>query len=418
MDSLYKSEKIQCQHQAIWFNSFNQIITNTLTGDIMVLFLTDVLLFKTIDITFILSLIPLISIIRLPLIIFTRVKNYTKIIRISVIVKMIFVILLLLVPLNLLGFYRYSVLIIIYQIAVEFGVGICWQPLMREITTTNDRGRFFGKMRFVFMTLNSLYVFFISVFIGETLNEIQYKFLLFVCFAGLCIQYYAISKLGNIKGMVRQAYLGNKRSIKDQLFDNKKILRALLLDIIFLCAGVTLNIVYLKSVLMYSSKIVSIYITVFNISSTLLLPFIGRLLDRNYKKGITYICLVYVFYLIILLNLPFSNRQTSIILIPTILYAIISGIISSGVYLLMTILQHGLISKNEDSFVVLNIYQMIIYISTFVVTNVMGHIITYSENVKFTIGIFTMDPFKIATTVIVICCIIIVKITSKNIALS
>ena len=110
MDSLYKSEKIQCQHQAIWFNSFNQIITNTLTGDIMVLFLTDVLLFKTIDITFILSLIPLISIIRLPLIIFTRVKNYTKIIRISVIVKMIFVIFIASSPQHLICYSMYSIL--------------------------------------------------------------------------------------------------------------------------------------------------------------------------------------------------------------------------------------------------------------------------------------------------------------------
>lgn len=57
------SEKKYCQKQAIIFNSFNQIITNTLAGDIMVLFLTDILLFKTVNITFIISLIPLIGLV-------------------------------------------------------------------------------------------------------------------------------------------------------------------------------------------------------------------------------------------------------------------------------------------------------------------------------------------------------------------
>ena len=74
MDSARKRGNTYCQNQAVLFNSVNQMITNTITGDIMVLFLTDVLRFRTLDITFIISLLPLISIIRMPVIIFMREK--------------------------------------------------------------------------------------------------------------------------------------------------------------------------------------------------------------------------------------------------------------------------------------------------------------------------------------------------------
>lgn len=416
MDSVHR-KNTYCQTQAIIFNSFNQIITNTLTGDIMVLFLADVLLFKTTDITFILSLIPLISIIRLPLIFLMRGTDYIKAIKYSVIVKTGFVIVLLLIPLNHLSFYKYSILILIYQIAVEYGVGICWQPLMREITTTHDRGGFFGQMRFCFMMLNSLYVFLISVFIGESLTEIQYKLLLLVCLVGLSIQYYAIEKLAIGKNFSLKSCNTNK-SIKKLLYENRAIVRVLLLELMFLCAGVTLNVVYLKNALMYPSKIVSLYITIFNLSSTILLPFIGRILDRNYKKGISYICFIYIFYLIVLLCLPTNNSKSFVIIIPTILYAILSGIISSGVYLLMTILQHGCITDSGDSFVVLNIYQIIVYISTFFVTNFMGYIITWTNNTHFSISFFNFDSFKIINMVAIFCCMILSKSIKEKIILS
>lgn len=416
MATVHKNN-VYCQTQAIIFNSFNQIITNTLTGDIMVLFLADVLLFKTTDITFILSLIPLISIIRLPLIFLMRGIDYIKAIKYSVIVKICFVIALLLIPLNHMSFYKYSILILIYQIAVEFGVGICWQPLMREITTTRDRGSFFGKMRFCFMMLNSLYVFLISVFIGESLTERQYKILLLVCLVGLLIQYYAIRKLAIGKNFSLQNCTVNK-SIKRLLYENRAIVRVLLLDLIFLCAGVTLNVVYLKNALMYSSKVVSLYITIFNLSSTFLLPFIGQMLDKNYKKGISYICFVYVFYLIVLLCLPANNNKSFVIIFPTILYAILSGIISSGVYLIMTILQHGCITHSGDSFVVLNIYQMIIYISTFFVTNIMGYVITWTKNTQFSICFLNFDLFKLINMIAIVCCVVFSKSIKEKIILS
>ena len=417
MDSARKRGNTYCQNQAVLFNSVNQMITNTITGDIMVLFLTDVLRFRTLDITFIISLLPLISIIRMPVIIFMRGKNYVAAIQTGIIIKMLFVTTIIFVPLDFLGVCRYSALLVIYQTAVEFGVGVCWQPLMREITTVYDRGVFFGRMRFIFMTVNSVYVFLISLFIKDSLSELQYKLLLCICLAGLMIQFYAICKMGKAREAAHQGEKKNRRSIKEQVISNKKILWPLLLDLVFLCAGVTLNVVYLKSALLYSSRLVSVYITIFNLSSTLMLPFMGRLADRDYKKGFSYICLIYVLYLMTLISLP-RNSQVLFAAIWVIVYAVLSGIISSSVYLLMTILQHGSIKKSEDSFVILNFYQMFVYIATFLITNIMGQFLEWSEEMKLSFRMIDIDIFKAVNAMIIVCCILVVKLIVPKISIS
>ena len=84
----------------------------------------------------------------------------------------------------------------------------------------------------------------------------------------------------------------------------------------------------------------------------------------------------------------------------------------------MTILQHGCITDSGDSFVVLNIYQIIVYISTFFVTNFMGYIITWTNNTHFSISFFNFDSFKIINMVAIFCCMILSKSIKEKIILS
>jgi hypothetical protein len=404
------SEKKYCQKQAIIFNSFNQIITNTLTGDIMVLFLTDILLFKIENITFILSLIPLVALVRLPLIFVLRGGSKVKMIEISIIVKVIFIAVLLSVPWNLLGVWKYTALIIIYQISAEYGVGICWQPLMREITTIRDRGQFFSRMRFVFMSLNTIFVFLLTFFVGDVMNSFQYKALLYVSLFGLSLQFYAIRKISR-KQIIIDNNDGNKisRPFLQQLSDNKKILWALILDLLFLCIGFTLNVVYLKTVLGYSSKLVSLYITLNNLGGTLILPLMGRVLDRNLQKGSRYICRLYLIYMVVLIMLPVNLSGSMINVVFITMFSLLSGVIASGVYLMMTILQHSLV-KTEDSLMVLNLYQIIIYAAAFVSTNVFGSIINYASHVRISmIYLFSLDIFKCVYVFLIMSSVVIVK---------
>lgn len=411
MEDNVNIEKKYCQKQAIIFNSFNQIITNTLTGDIMVLFLTDILLFKIANITFILSLIPLVALVRLPLIFILRGRNKVKMIEISIIVKVIFVAVLLSVPWNLLGVWNYTALIIIYQISTEYGVGICWQPLMREITSISDRGQFFSRMRFVFMSLNTLFILLLAFFVGDVMNSLQYKALLCVSLFGLLLQFYTIRKISR-KQIIIANNEGHKisRPLLQQLNDNKKILWALILDLLFLCIGFTLNVVYLKTVLGYSSKLVSLYITLNNLGGTLFLPFMGRVLDRNLQKGNRYICRLYLIYMVVLVMLPVYVSGSMINVVFITIFSLLSGVIASGVYLMMTIIQHSLV-KTEDSFMVLNLYQIIIYAVAFVSTNVFGSIINYAGHDRISmIYLFSLDIFKCVYAFLILSSVVIVKI--------
>ncbi|MFV0241285.1 MAG: hypothetical protein ACK5H4_14755 [Lacrimispora sphenoides] len=414
-DIVVNREKRYCQKQAIIFNSFNQIITNTLTGDIMVLFLTDILLFKIVNITFIISLIPLIALVRLPLIFVFRGWSKVKMIEISIIVKVIFVVVLLSVPWNLLGVWNYTALIIIYQISTEYGVGICWQPLMREITTISDRGQFFSRMRFVFMSLNTIFVFLLAFFVGDAMNSIQYKALLYVSLFGLTLQFYAIRKISRKQNIINNNN-GNKisRPFLQQISDNKKILWALILDLLFQCIGFTLNVVYLKTVLGYSSKLVSLYITLYNLGGTLLLPLMGRVLDRNLQKGSRYICRLYLIYMVVLIMLPVNLSGSIIYVVFITIFSLLSGVIASGVYLMMTILQHSLV-KTEDSFLVLNLYQIIIFAAAFVCTNVFGSIINYARHDRISMTfLFSLDIFKCVYVFLILSSVGIVKMVFHN----
>lgn len=418
MDNLEtNSEKKYCQKQAIIFNSFNQIITNTIVGDIMVLFLTDVLLFETINITFILSLIPLISIVRLPLIFILMGSNKITMIKTSIIIKIILVITLLLVPWNFLSFWRYTALIIIYQIAVEFGVGICWQPLLREITTAKDRGKFFSNMRFVFMMLNSIYVFLLSVFVGNAMSSQQYRVLLGVSLFGMLLQYYAIKKIGKKQIIKENDNLKRiDKPIKEQIKENRIMVWPLILDLLFLTVGFTLNVVYLKTVLGYSSKLVSLYITLNNLGGTLLLPIIGRVLDRSYKKASNYICGLYLVYLLVLICIPVYTPDHGMQVLLLIMLALLSGVIASSAYLLMTVLQHKLVKSGEDTFIILNLYQIIMYLSTFAVTNIMGVVISKAAgNPLLSTHQVSLDLFKVINTILILICVAAVKIVIKKI---
>lgn len=228
---------------------------------------------------------------------------------------------------------------------------------------------------------------------------------------GLLLQFYTIRKISR-KQIIIANNEGHKisRPLLQQLSDNKKILWALILDLLFLCIGFTLNVVYLKTVLGYSSKLVSLYLTLNNLGGTLFLPFMGRILDRNLQKGNRYICRLYLIYMVVLVMLPVYVSGSMINVVFITIFSLLSGVIASGVYLMMTILQHSLV-KTEDSFMVLNLYQIIIYVVAFVSTNVFGSIINYAGHDRISmIYLFSLDIFKCVYAFLILSSVVIVKI--------
>jgi len=162
-------------------------------------------------------------------------------------------------------------------------------------------------------------------------------------------------------------------------------------------------------VLGYSSKLVSLYITLYNLGGTLLLPLMGRVLDRSLQKGSRFICRLYLIYMVVLIMLPINLSGSIINVVFITIFSLLSGVIASGVYLMMTILQHSLV-KTEDSFLVLNLYQIIIFAAAFVSTNVFGSIINYARHDRISMTfLFSLDIFKCVYVFLILSSVGIVK---------
>ena len=394
-------DKKKGQKYAILFNSFNQVITNTMTGDIMALFLADVLMFSTGNITFIISMISLLAIVRVMFLLFLENKNITKLIKISVIVKMFCTGLLLLLPIETWNFYKYIILIAIYQIAVEFGVGMCWQPLMRQITDSFNRGKFFSKMRFVFMLIHTAYLAFVALYVGEKINVISYKIFLSIAMFGLLLQLVTIEKIKGDSDSRERKRFGEKKLIQ-RLKANKSIIWALLMELLFLSIGFSLNVLYLKNVLHYTADTITIYITIYSLTGTFALPIIGKYIDKSYRKSSFFIVVMYVLYMCVIILLPPHHSGKPFAFVFLLLLAAISGVIFSSVYLFTTVVQHRMVKNKEDSFLVLNLYQMVVYFASFLIINICGKVLSHAKMISIHLPFADLNSFNLFTVLLII----------------
>lgn len=402
-----KKDKKLGQKYAIIFNSCNQMITMTITGDIMVLFLTDILRFSVTDITFVMSIIPLVALIRLPLLFAFKKTDKTKMIMMSIFIKMLVVIALLLTPWDGNDFSVFALLILMYQVSTEFGVGICWQPLLREITDNEDRGSFFAKMRFVFMLITSIYTFSVSVFITDKIQGHQYRILLLLVFLGLLLQLYGLFKLRSTETVKKLKFSlyekrGKQDSIIEQLRMNKNIVWIFILEIVFTFMGLTLMVVYLSTVMNFPSNLLSMYIALNTASATIVLLVLGRIFDKYVFKIIKSINIFYFVYLVAFLTFfPYAQgRRAALTLLGL---ALLTGGITSCVNLLLTVLQHRLIRDSRHSFMILNLYQILIYVSSFGIINFLGHIISSADMfVFFVADLIYLDLYKIIISVVIL----------------
>lgn len=407
------------QKSAIYFNTFNQIIMLTLTGDVMVLFVSDVLKFSSETTAFLLSLIPFVALIRIPLISILKNFSWNDLIKKSVIIKILCVLAILFIPTSNMNKYIFISIIVVYRIAAEFGGGMCWQPLMRSITDDKSRGEFFGRMRFVFKIFTSVYLLGINIFIGKNISEKNYHILLGISLIGLLIQLFTI---GNIKipeeSKINDANHTNL-SLKEVLIKyykpNENLFKALVLHSVFIFVGFKVNVLYLKNILHYSSKIVSIYISLFTFSGIFILPIIGKRIDKNINRSVNFTILSYVIYAVVLLFLPYEDN-TYLAIIGVVLLGALAGIIVSTASLIATVLFHKAIKDLSQSFAIINIYQLVLFVVMFLSINFLGFMVSNSEKIKIYIFDYKFDLYRVAFLALIILFMPIFKRFSNSVS--
>ncbi len=177
-DDLSLPLRRRAQNAALLSNLFGIMIVMTVSGQYMVLYANDVIGLTPQKIAILLSLTPFISFMRLPAVPFIRRIGLVRTLQITRIGHAVIIGILFALPAAVLNLPLLLLLVLAFIFFRELGLGTTWQPLMRNITTTEDRGGFFARMRTSFSVVNLILSAAVAFFIGNQMQEYQYKVIL------------------------------------------------------------------------------------------------------------------------------------------------------------------------------------------------------------------------------------------------
>ncbi|MHC4887672.1 MAG: hypothetical protein ACYTGH_21545, partial [Planctomycetota bacterium] len=151
---LTTAERSQGQRAAIFYNLLGNLRMAVLCGPILMLYATDVLGFTATAIAGLLALFPAIGILRIFALPHIRRLGQLKTLRFATILGLLVIVLILALPASLFqgphGFTYFLLILIGYAVTQRIGLASIWQPILLQVTTDEDRGRFFARMRFWF----------------------------------------------------------------------------------------------------------------------------------------------------------------------------------------------------------------------------------------------------------------------------
>ncbi len=339
-------------------------------GPMMMLFATDVLDMSAKRIGAIVALMPLMSLLRLPLISHVRRLGKGRVMLASDILRTLMVVTLLLLPFNLLSFPLYVALLVFYSMCQQVGLGAIWQPLLRDITTNQDRGRFFARMRFWFTLVSSITIAAIAAFIGESISGPQYKILLLLATIGFINRIYwgrQIPEVPPENETERSETAGDSIKAFWKTIRTSPLMRLpVILVILFTFCNVPVYVVYLRKVLLIPSDVISLFTLFLSIGGVLTFFLWGRIADaigfRSMLMGLLIIAILAAPLQLLLApagaDIGFADRDlmTHGVLM---LIGLITGAVMAGIGIAMTSIQHYYTSS-RDSLEAMNIYQILV----------------------------------------------------------
>jgi len=296
----------------------------------------------------------------------------------SISIRIAVVAALLLIPVRHMTFSLYVTLLVIFGATSRIGMGACWQPLMRDITTADDRGRFFSRMRFTYTMFTAAAVSIIPLFVGAKISELQYKILLAIALVGVINQLYWVTKIPVTTITVAR----NGNAAKNPIFrrmwrvlrKSPLMRRPLLIGMLAVCIQVPIFPVYLKDMMHLPSNFVSIYLAAVTIAAAASFLLWGKVADTiGFKPMLTGILMIYIFALPSLLfitplpagteNLQYLNTSALAGLAILLAYGLISGGLLAGVGIASVSIQHHHVQR-KTSLEALNLWNIIFSLTT------------------------------------------------------
>ncbi len=357
------------QRYALLANFAATVTMYIVVGAMMMLFTNDVLGFSPQRIASILALIPLISIVRIGFLSQIQAFGRVRTMFVSGAIRALVLLLLILIPIDHLSFSLYVLLLLIYQTVNQIGAGSVWQPLMRDITTTNDRGQFFARMRFVFTLVRTAVIGIIPWFIGERITAGQYKVLLGIALLGLCNHIYWIRRIPEIKRSDDDESVSpieEFRRIWNILRTTTIIRRPLLLFALHLFAQFPLYLIYLRQMLNVPANIVSVHTFFFALGTALSLLVWGKIADtigfRPLWAGVTILAIVLLPLQLFLTPFPTPFPEWQALpsdallnMVVLMVIGLINGMLLAGHGIAHTSIMHHYV-KSEDALPAMNLF--------------------------------------------------------------
>ena len=379
-------EATQGQKAAILTQLPMATIAYILLGPMMMLYANDVLGFSSRQIAGILSLIPLLCIPSLLVQDFIIAKGKIKALVIGDVIRLLSVSLLFLLPVTWISFPVLLSILVVHTVANNLGPGLVWQPILRDITTTENRGQFFSRMRLAFTAVSLCTSAAIPFFIGDQITNTQYKALLILVILGIANRLFWSRKIPEI---TRTSDLNNQQKsqwlqIKDMIHESKLLRRPLLIGSVLLLQSVPMYVIFLKNVLNLSSTYVTILMLVGTLGSVVAFFLLGRIVDllghQPVLRGLLILsAIVAPLHWFVA---PLSPEQTHILEggLPFTLLLIISfsgGFTGAGIGLAATSIEHSSTSDSNPT-LEMNLFRVANLLMTSLFTMFMGFMVEQS----------------------------------------
>jgi Na+/melibiose symporter-like transporter len=355
-------ERAKAQRAALLSQLFAIMVTMVIAGEYMMLYANDVLGLSPQKIALIFSLAPFVSALRLPAIPYIQRFGLVRTLRTARALQSCVILTFIAVPA------AYIVMFVAFR---ELGLGAVWQPLMRNITTQDDRGSFFGRMRTWFTVVNLLLSGGIALFVGQQMGEGTFKIILAIAFLGTLNSIFwarlipepKVSQDGRVPGLWRST-----KHIWFLLRRSKLFRLPLIIALVITSAQVPIGIVYFREVLNVPVNILGAQIFCMTLGQVLSLILWGRVSDTmGFRPMLTGLLgLTSGLLLILWLVHPFPVEETSLIEIlntsalsvgALMVFGFVGGVLNAGAGIAVTAVTHYHVS-NRDSLANLNLFAL------------------------------------------------------------
>lgn len=369
---LTHAQRSRAQRSALLAQMFAIMIGSVVGGEYMMLYANDVLGLSPASIAAIISLAPFASVLRIPALPYIQRIGLTRSLQVARAGQGLIVLILLLLPAVAVTFPVLAILVVVFVLFRELGLGTVWQPLMRHITTDEDRGSFFARMRSSFTLVNLALSGSIAVLVGRQLEEGQYKLLLGLALFGSINAIYWSRGIPEPPVEPGQKRVGFRESLENlwRLFRTSSLFRLpLAITLIITASQIPIGIIYFREVLHIPANLLGAQIFCATLGQVLSLMLWGRVSDtlgfRPMLAGLLWLTTGLSLLLWIIPAFPVQDwtwgslwSEMPMPVSALLLFGFGNGVLNAGLGIATTSVMHYHVN-NRDSLIAMNLFALI-----------------------------------------------------------